>query len=148
MSGEPTITELLGLDEKSVTRMITTATRDFYDAWSALAPNKAYRDGLSHKMVSAEVGEVTLAGQSVWLERGSRARDMREGLLNSPKAKISPKGGRYIAVPIGMGMATASDRGKPWWYPGRDGARCLIKLKLKSSEILGNVWARRRDGPS
>ncbi len=143
VSEEPTITELLGLDEKSVTRMLAAATQGLHEAWSALAPNKSYRDGLSHKMAGDDTGEVTLAGSGVWLERGSRARDMREGLLNSPKAKVSKTGGRYIAVPIGMGIVTASDKGKPWWSRGREEAGCLIKVKIKSSEIFGTVWARR-----
>src|SRR4029077_17592017 len=37
------------------------------------------------------------------LEQGHEAYDMKEGMLESPKAKTSAKGGKYLAIPMTHG---------------------------------------------
>lgn len=134
---------MLGLDDKGTRHLVEKATASVLEAWSAMAPSDSYRKALTSSVIGEE-GEVRLTGPSVWVERGSRPRDMRESLLASPKAKVSPLGGRYRSVPIGAGrFATASDKGQAWMHPGRDGTRCVVKLKLKLADLFGEVWARR-----
>lgn len=60
-----------------------------------------YLDALSFQQVSDDTFMITLDAKAMWIEEGIAPNtDMLEGLLNSPKAKTSKDGHKYIVVPF------------------------------------------------
>lgn len=59
------------------------------------------------------------------IENGQAPRDMKEGLLNSPKAKMSKSGNRYITIPFRHGT------------PGSTGLRPMPKRIYDQAKQLG-----------
>lgn len=135
---------ILGMDSASLRARTERTVEAIYDEWKASAPNEAYADALTLEVVSDTRGQVTLEGPSVFLERGSTGgRDMREGLLNSPKAHRSKTGSRYLAVPMTDGMRTASDNGRPWMSKPKTGVGAIVKIRATVPSLASQYWIAR-----
>lgn len=135
---------ILGLDSKSLRERTERTVEAIYDEWKALAPNQTYADALILEMRSDTSAQVTLDGPSVFTERGSNARDMRQGILASPKAHRSAKtGARYLAVPMANGMRTASDRGLPWMAKAKTGTGAIKRVLAMVPGLVTHFWAAR-----
>lgn len=135
---------ILGLDSASLRARTERTTEAIYDEWKALAPNASYADALTLEVVSDTKGQVILEGPSVFLERGSTGgRDMREGLLNSPKAHRSKTGSRYLAIPMRDGLRTASDNGSPWMSKPKTGAGAIVKVMAMVPALASQYWIAR-----
>lgn len=59
-----------------------------------------YVSGLSVKELENDVFLIVLDEKSRWVEDGQKPFDMLDGLLKSPKAKMSKSGAKYIVVPF------------------------------------------------
>lgn len=71
-----------------------------------------YKAGMSFKYLDDNTVQFELEGKGIsrlglMLEQGASAFDIKEGLLNSPKAKTGKDGGRYITVPFRMATSSA-----------------------------------------
>lgn len=78
-----------------------------------------------------------------YLEKGFQPFDLKVGLLNSSKAKISKAGYRYLTVPLkqrhgDINFRTVSDRSRieSWWHPGYDGRHILDKTVDRASRMV------------
>lgn len=135
---------ILGMDSASLRARTERTTEAIYDEWKALAPNASYADALTLEVVSDTRGQVILEGPSVFLERGSTGgRDMREGLLNSPKAHRSKTGSRYLAVPMRDGLRTASDNGSPWMSKPKTGSGAIKTIRAMVPDLVTHFWSSR-----
>ena len=106
------------------------------------APNVAYRDSITSRMVEGMKGEVTLSAPGLFLEHGQAPRDMREQLLRSPKTKTSPTtGNRYLQVPMKDGIRTASSNGRPWYTRARSGVGGIVHVRARMRDLI--VMTRR-----
>lgn len=60
-----------------------------------------YKDNLSSRKESAGVYIISLDQKALWIEEGLPENfDLKDGLLNSPKAKTSADGHKYMTVPF------------------------------------------------
>lgn len=71
-----------------------------------------YKAGMSFKYIDDKTIQFELEGKGIsklglMLEQGASAFDIKEGLLNSPKAKTGKDGNRYITVPFRIATSSA-----------------------------------------
>lgn len=79
-------------------------------------------------------GAVVLTGQlSNMIEDGSPPYDLKEGLLNSPKAKSKKDGGKYITVPFRLAAPTSI--GESEVFSGKIPEEIHATLKEKEANI-------------
>lgn len=82
--------------------------------------------------------------ESSWLanaiEEGISGFDMKEGLLKSPKSKVSKKGFRYIRVPISKNPSWSSGTAKGQEYQKK------INDALKNPNFLLSSWQTQASG--
>lgn len=103
----------------------------------------AYRTGLNVEKTKTGV-KIILTNKLVnMFEGGFGPFDMKPGLLNSPKAKISKSGDRYIRVPIDNNIRVLSTRKYiKWIHPGFKGYNFIKRTLRELYRRIKESWLK------
>jgi hypothetical protein len=104
---------------------------------------RSIQDGLEYPADGEPLrGRVTASSDHAEaIERGSPARDMKDGLLAGPRARISKTGQRYTIIPFRHNTPTASATGQPMPAEVYKQAK-----KLAYTQVVGTKQEKNADG--
>lgn len=104
------------------------------------APDDPYRDCIQNPEIFDDSALIRLKSPATLREEARPARDMRDWLLLSPKARFNRKGGKYLRIPFKDGdIRTVSSSGKPWWQKATPGVGTVGRVLAKMPELISET---------